>query len=100
MKVPSPILASHRPTDYAADIEALFTSWNIVEARLDGSSEATIIADGSINSLPVYVYDPTGRYILYRSSLTFDEALLATRNGNILGRLIPNITRFNYFDWT
>jgi len=86
-----------KSTDYATDITSLFTPWNIVEARLDGSEEQTLVADVWINWLPVY--DPSGEYIVYLKTHGYAEARLITREGKDLGRFIPNITRLNYIDW-
>jgi Tol biopolymer transport system component len=84
-------------TDYTSDVEALFTPWNVVEARLDGTFERTLIADGWINHLPVY--DPTGRHFVFLKNHGFTDVHLATRDGKQLGRLIPNVTRVRYVDW-
>ena len=84
-------------TDYSADIDSFFTPWNIVEARLDGASERTVLADGWINWLPVY--DPSGQYVVHLKSVGYTDLRLMTRAGGKLGRLVPNITRARYLDW-
>lgn len=86
-----------KPTDYGDDPDAITTPWNLVEARLDGKGERTVVADPWVNSLPVY--DPTGDYILYRRGPSYQEAVLVTRDGEELGRLIPGITQISYIDW-
>ena len=83
--------------NFATDVEALFTPWDIVEAQLDGGGEQTLLSDGWINWLPVY--DPSGQYICYLKGSGYTAAYLMTRNGEQLGRFIPNITRMNYIDW-
>ncbi len=84
-------------TDHSSDPEAIFTPWNLVEARLDGTGETTILGDDWINAVPVY--DPTGQYVLYIRTTSFGEAVLITRTGETLGRLIPGITKIKYIDW-
>jgi Tol biopolymer transport system component len=84
-------------TDYSTDPAALYAAWNIVEARIDGSSERNLIADGWINWLPVY--DPTGQYLVYLKSVGYTDARLMNKDGRDLGRLIPNISRVRYIDW-
>ncbi|MBI5891861.1 MAG: PD40 domain-containing protein [Nitrosomonadales bacterium] len=84
-------------TDYSTDPSALYAAWNIVEARIDGSSERNLIADGWINWLPVY--DPTGQYLVYLKSVGYTDARLMNKDGRDLGRLIPGITRVRYIDW-
>ncbi len=83
--------------DYSADPAALFSSWNIVEARLDGTGERTLVADGWINWLPVH--DPGGQYLVYLKSVGYTDARLMTRDGRDLGRLIPDDTKIRYIDW-
>jgi hypothetical protein len=46
--------------DFATNVEAIFSPWDIVEAQLDGGGEQTLLSDGWINWLPVY--DPTKLY--------------------------------------
>src|SRR5262249_1274307 len=84
-------------TDYSTDIAAGFVPWDIIEARLDGASERTVISDGWVNYLPVY--DPTGTYIALLKAHGFTEVRLATRAGEDLGRLLPNVTKVHYLDW-
>lgn len=84
-------------TDYATDPAALYAAWNIVEARIDGSSERNLIADGWINWLPVY--DPSAQYLVYLKSVGYTDARLMNKDGRDLGRLIPNISRVRYIDW-
>jgi hypothetical protein len=84
-------------TDYATDIEALFTPWNIIEVSLDGSEERTLVANVWVDWLPVY--DPTGQYVVHLRNVGYTEARLITREGKDLGRLIPHITRLRYIDW-
>jgi hypothetical protein len=62
-------------THYATDVEAFFTSWDIVEARLDGGGEQTLHSDGWINWLPVY--DPSGQYICYLKGSGYTAAYLS-----------------------
>lgn len=84
-------------TDYSTDVEALFSPWNLIEARLDGTGEREIVADGFVNWLPVY--DPTGQYIAHLKSPGYTEIRLLTRAGVDLGRLVPNQTQVRYLDW-
>jgi WD40 repeat protein len=84
-------------TNYATDIEAAFTPWNLVEARLDGTKEKTLLGDGWINWLPVS--DPSGQFVVHLKSVGYTEAALLTKKGKRLGRLIPGITRLRYIDW-
>jgi len=84
-------------TDYSKDVESLFSPWNIVEARLDGSGERTLVADGWPNFLPVR--DPSGRYVAYLKIHGPVDAWLATRDGEVLGRFIPNVSKIRYIDW-
>jgi len=84
-------------TDYSVDIESLFSAWNIVEARLDGTAERTVVGDGWVNWLPIY--DPTGQYIAYQKSVGYTEVRLLTRAGADLGRFFPNLTQVRYIDW-
>jgi hypothetical protein len=84
-------------TNYSTDPEALYTPWDIVEARIDGSGERTLLHNGWINWLPVH--DPTGNYLVYQRSVGYTDARLMTRDGRDLGRLIPGITRIRYIDW-
>ena len=84
-------------TYYATDVEFGFTPWDIVEAKLDGSREKTILSDGWINWLPVY--DPSGQYIGYLKNSSGTAAHIMTRDGRELGRFIPDITRLRYIDW-
>lgn len=83
--------------DYSSDITALFEPWNIIEARLDGTSERVLVNDVFVKWLPVY--DPTGQYLVYLKSPGYTEARLITRTGKDLGRLIPSITKLTYIDW-
>ena len=84
-------------TDYASDPAAMFSPWNIVEARIDGSGERTLLADGFINWLPVH--DPGGQYLAYLKSVAYTDARLLSKDGRDLGRLIPGITKIRYIDW-
>lgn len=84
-------------TNYATDVEAFFSPWDIVEARLDGGAEQTLVSDGWINWLPVY--DPSGEYICYLKGSGYTAAYLMTRDGEQLGRFIPDMTRITYIDW-
>jgi hypothetical protein len=84
-------------TDYATDPTAMFSPWNIVEARIDGSGERTLLADGFINWLPVH--DPGGQYLAYLKSVAYTDARLLSKDGRDLGRLIPGITKIRYLDW-
>ena len=84
-------------TDYSTDLSTPYSAWNIVEARLDGSGERTLVADGWVNWLPVH--DPTGKYMVYLKNVGYTDARLMTKDGRDLGRLIPEITRIRYIDW-
>jgi hypothetical protein len=84
-------------TEYSTDIEALFSPWNIIEARLDGTGERVVVGDGFVNWLPVY--DPTGKYIAHLKSTGYTDIHLLTRAGFDYGRLIPNHTQIRYLDW-
>ena len=84
-------------TDYAHDPSFIYSAWNIVEARIDGSVERTLMADGWVNWLPVH--DPTGQYLVYLKSVGYTDARLMNKDGRDLGRLIPGITRIRYIDW-
>ncbi len=86
-----------RPTEYSTDPMAGLAPWNIVEAKLDGSAERTLLADGFLNWLPVY--SPDGQYIAWLRGIGYTELVLMKRDGTVLGRLLPGITRLNYFDW-
>jgi hypothetical protein len=86
-----------KPTNYAEDLESGFTPWDLVEARLDGTGERTILHDGWVNWLPVA--DPTGSYIAYLKSCGYTSVHLVTREGVELGRLVPDLTRMTYLDW-
>jgi Tol biopolymer transport system component len=84
-------------TNYSIDPEALYSPWDIVEVRNDGSGERMLLHDSFINWLPVH--DPTGQYIVYLKSVGYTDARLMTRDGRDLGKLIPRITRVRYIDW-
>jgi len=85
-------------TAFNTDVESGFIGWNIIEANLDGSGEKNLRTDGWINWLPLY--DPTGTYIAYqRSTGAYTDVRLMTRQGNEIGRLIPDITKIRYIDW-
>ena len=86
-----------RDTNYSQDPWAIYSPWNIIEARIDGSGERTLLADGWVNWLPVH--DPTGQYLVYLKSVGYTDARLMNRDGRDLGRLIPGITRVRYIDW-
>jgi hypothetical protein len=86
-----------RNTNYSTDPWAIYSPWNIIEARIDQSGERTLLADGWINWLPVH--DPTGQYYVYLKSVGYTDARLMTKDGRDLGRLIPGITNIRYIDW-
>jgi hypothetical protein len=86
-----------RDTNYSTDPWAIYSPWNIIEARIDGSGERTLLADGWVNWLPVH--DPTGQYLVYLKSVGYTDARLMNKDGRDLGRLIPGITRIRYIDW-
>jgi hypothetical protein len=86
-----------RDTNYSQDPRAIYSPWNIVEARIDGTGERTLLADGWINWLPVH--DPTGQCLVYLKSVGYTDARLMTKDGRDLGRLIPGITKIRYIDW-
>ena len=86
-----------KDTWYTLDVEAGFTPWDLVEARLDGSGERTLLHDRWINWLPVA--DPSGRFVAHLKSVGYTELRLMTRTGRDLGRLLPGITQVSYFDW-
>ena len=83
--------------DYASYPAAMFSPWNIVEARIDGSGERTLLADSFINWLPIH--DPGGQYLAYLKSVGYTDTCLLSKDGRDLGRLIPGITRIRYLDW-
>jgi hypothetical protein len=84
-------------TNYSTDPSSIYSAWNIVEARIDGTGERTLLADGWVNWLPVH--DPTGQYMVYLKSTGYTDARLMNKDGRDLGRLIPNITKIRYIDW-
>jgi len=84
-------------TNYSTDPSSIYTPWNIVEARIDGSGERTLLADGWVNWLPVH--DPGGQYLVYLKSVGYTDARLMSKDGRDLGRLIPGITKIRYIDW-
>jgi len=85
-------------TPFNTDVEAGFTGWNIVEASLNRSGEETLRAVGWIKGLPLY--DPTGQFIAYqRSTGSYTDVHLMTRQGDERDRLIPDITKIRYIDW-
>jgi Tol biopolymer transport system component len=84
-------------TNYSTDPSSIYSPWNIVEARIDGSGERTLVADGWINWLPVH--DPSGQYLVYLKSVGYTDARLMSKDGRDLGRLIPGITKIRYIDW-
>lgn len=86
-----------RDTNYSQDPWAIYSPWNIIEARIDGTGERTLLADGWVNWLPVH--DPTGQYLVYLKSVGYTDARLMNKDGRDLGRLIPGITRVRYIDW-
>ncbi len=86
-----------KDTNYSTDLSSVYSPWNIVEARIDGSGERTLLADGWVNWLPVH--DPSEQYLVYLKSVGYTDARLMTRDGRDLGRLIPDITRIRYIDW-
>jgi Tol biopolymer transport system component len=86
-----------RDTNYSIDPWAIYSPWNIIEARIDGSGERTLLADGWVNWLPVH--DPTGQYLVYLKSVGYTDARLMNKDGRDLGRLIPGITKIRYIDW-
>lgn len=84
-------------TNYSTDLSSIYSAWNIVEARIDGTGERTLLADGWVNWLPVH--DPSGQYLVYLKSVGYTDARLMNKDGRDLGRLIPGITRIRYIDW-
>ena len=86
-----------RDTNYSQDPWAIYSPWNIIESRIDGTGERTLLADGWVNWLPVH--DPTGQYVVYLKSVGYTDARLMSKDGRDLGRLIPGITRIRYIDW-
>jgi hypothetical protein len=84
-------------TNYSTDPSSIYSPWNIVEARIDGSGERTLLADGWVNWLPVH--DPSGQYLVYLKSVGYTDARLMSKDGRDLGRLIPGITKIRYIDW-
>jgi len=84
-------------TNYSTDPSSIYSPWNIVEARIDGSGERTLLADEWINWLPVH--DPGGKYLVYLKSVGYTDARLMNKDGRDLGRLIPGITKIRYIDW-
>lgn len=85
-------------TDYTTDVDSGLTAWDIIEARLDGSGQATLFADGWVNWLPL-IEPGRGDFVLYLKSSGHTAAHLMTRAGEEIGRLIPDITRISYIDW-
>lgn len=86
-----------KATDYSTDPSSIYSAWNLVEARTDGSGERTLLADGWINWLPIH--DPSREYLVYLKSVGYTDARLMTKDGRDLGRLIPGVTRIRYIDW-
>jgi Tol biopolymer transport system component len=86
-----------KPTNYATDPAAGFSAWNLVEARIDGTGERTLVANGWVNWLPVF--DPSHRYIAHLRGVGYTDVQLVTRDGSPLGRLVPGISRLRYLDW-
>ncbi|MEZ4417361.1 MAG: hypothetical protein R3E10_16525 [Gemmatimonadota bacterium] len=86
-----------RGTNYATDPESGFTPWNLIEARVDGSGERTLLANGWINWLPVF--DPSGTYIAHLRGVGYTDVQIMLPDGTELGRLIPGMTRVSYMDW-
>lgn len=84
-------------TNYSTDPSTPYTPWDIVEARVDGGGERTLVSNGWVNWLPVP--DPTGRYLVYLRSVGYTDARIMTADGQELGRLIPGQTRIRYIDW-
>jgi hypothetical protein len=84
-------------TNYSTDPSSIYSPWNIVEARIDGSGERTLLSDGWVNWLPVH--DPSGQYLVYLKSVGYTDARLMSKDGRDLGRLIPGITKIRYIDW-
>jgi hypothetical protein len=84
-------------TDYSTDPTAIYSPWNIVETRIDGSSERTLLGDGWVNWLPIH--DPSGQYLVYLKSVGYTDARLMNKDGRDLGRLVPGITKIRYIDW-
>jgi hypothetical protein len=84
-------------TDYSTDPTAIYSPWNIVETRIDGSSERTLLGDGWVNWLPIH--DPGGQYLVYLKSVGYTDARLMNKDGRDLGRLVPGITKIRYIDW-
>ncbi len=86
-----------KSTNYATDPSSVFTPWHIVEARMDGSGERMLMANGWVNWLPVA--NPSGGYLVYLRSVGYTDARIMTRDGEDLGRLIPEQTKIRYIDW-
>ncbi|MEZ4585596.1 MAG: hypothetical protein R2909_04245 [Gemmatimonadales bacterium] len=86
-----------KPTNYATDPEAGFSAWDLIEAKVDGSGERTLRADGWVNWLPVF--DPSGQFIAHLRGVGYTDVQLMTRDGQPLGRLVPGISRVRYLDW-
>ncbi len=86
-----------KATNFSTDPEALFSPWDLVEVTLDGASEQILLSDGWVNWLPVY--DPSDRYIAYQKSVGYTELRLRGRDGTDYGRLIPDTSSLQYFDW-
>jgi len=84
-------------TNYSTDPSSIYSPWNIVEARIDGSGERTLVADGWVNWLPVR--GPGGQCLVYLKSVAYTDARLMSKDGRDLGRLIPGITKIRYIDW-
>jgi hypothetical protein len=84
-------------TNYSTDPSSIYSPWNIVETRIDGSGERTLLADGWVNWLPVH--DPGGQYMAYLKSVGYTDMRLMSKDGQDMGRLIPGITKIRYIDW-
>jgi len=71
-----------RDTNYSQDPWAIYSPWNIIEARIDGAASAPCWPTAWVNWLPVH--DPTGQYLVYLKSVGYTDARLMNRDGRDL----------------
>ncbi|HFB67054.1 MAG TPA: hypothetical protein ENJ60_16085 [Aeromonadales bacterium] len=87
-----------KDTEFSTDSDFINVGWDIIQAKLDGSGETTLLADGWVNWLPLY--DPTSQYIAHQKTVSsYTEVRLMDATGKNLGRLIPDLTKIRYIDW-
>lgn len=87
-----------KDTAYFEDPDSGFVGWDLIAVDVDSLEETILLADGWINWLPVF--SPDGNHIVHLKGVgAYTDAQLMTRDGEELGRLIPNATRMDYIDW-